>query len=168
MIARSFGKALVPAACKGIRNLIVVWMAVAGACNTASSQGTGAATSVAPIDLVADRQMVTPGSKYCGFVAATILVGLSQHSMTHPGKSCSPPKNGARKATLPSIILPGLVFASKSPRTAISSLQHPVKHCNQQQEWHETQDRVLQAINEKSADRNCCQTDQRDDFQVRR
>jgi hypothetical protein len=63
MITRRFGKAVESAACKAIRALIVLWVIVAGACATASSQGVGAAASVAPIDLQADRMMVTPVSR---------------------------------------------------------------------------------------------------------
>jgi hypothetical protein len=69
MIARRFGKALVPAASMAIRNLLVLWVVVAGACLPASSQVPSAATSVAPIDLQTDRQMVTPVSRnwrFCG------------------------------------------------------------------------------------------------------
>jgi hypothetical protein len=63
MIARSFGKALGPTACIGIRSIIVLWMAVAGVCVTALSQATGAATPVAPIDIQADRLNFAPVSK---------------------------------------------------------------------------------------------------------
>lgn len=69
MIAGCFGKAVGPPAHRAVCSVIVLWMVVIGAYVTASSQGTGAPTSVAPIDLQAERQMVTPISKnwrFCG------------------------------------------------------------------------------------------------------
>jgi hypothetical protein len=69
MIARCFGTAVGLAAWKGIRDLIVLWMVVAGVCVSAVSQGSVAAGPAAPLNLLADRQMVTPIAKnwqFCG------------------------------------------------------------------------------------------------------
>src|SRR6185437_7001595 len=56
-------------ACIAIRNFIVLWMVVAGVWVTTLSHVARAVTSVAPLDLEADRQMVTPISRnwqFCG------------------------------------------------------------------------------------------------------